>query len=133
MFPSTLFAQDGAFRYFVSFKNKANTSFSLNTPEEFLSQKTINKRQLFAIPIDSNDLPVNKEYITTLKSAGLTIENKLKWFNGVLISTFDNLLLESLNSYSLIDSYVSPPALILSSLISLMTPLSATLRVITCI
>jgi hypothetical protein len=44
MFPSTFFAQDGAFRYFVSFKNKANTTFSLNTPEQFLSQKTINKR-----------------------------------------------------------------------------------------
>ena len=64
MFPSILFAQDGAFRYFVSFKNKANTTFSLNTPEEFLSQKIINKRKLFAIPIDSTDLPINIEYVT---------------------------------------------------------------------
>ena len=96
LFPSILFAQDGAFRYFISFNNKANTTFSLNTPEEFLSQKTINKRQLFAITIDSIDLPVNTEYVTALESAGLTIENKLKWFNGVVVS-FDNLLVESLN------------------------------------
>ena len=102
MFPSTLFAQDGAFRYFVSFKNKANTTFSLNTPEEFLSQKTINKRKLFAIPIDSMDLPINIEYVTALKSAGLTIENKSKWFNGVVVSTYDSLLVESLN-YQFID------------------------------
>ena len=106
MFPSTLFAQDGAFRYFVSFKNKANTTFSLNTPEEFLSQKTINKRQLFAIPIDSTDLPVNIEYVTALQYAGVTIENKLKWFNGVVVSTFDNLLVESLN-YQFIDTIIS--------------------------
>ncbi|MDP7567844.1 MAG: hypothetical protein QF383_05585, partial [Flavobacteriales bacterium] len=94
MFPSILFAQDGAFRYFVSFKDKANTTFSLNTPEELLSQKTINKRQLFAIPIDSTDLPVNIEYVTVLQSAGITIENKLKWFNGVVVSTYDSLLVE---------------------------------------
>ena len=105
MFPSTLFAQDGAFRYFVSFKNKANTTFSLNTPEEFLSQKTINKRQLFAIPIDSTDLPVNIEYVTVLQSAGITIENKLKWFNGVVVSTFDNLLVETLN-HQFIDTII---------------------------
>ena len=105
MFPSTLFAQDGAFRYFVSFKNKANTTFSLNTPEEFLSQKTINKRQLFAIPIDSTDLPVNIEYVTVLQSAGITIENKLKWFNGVVVSTYDSLLVESLN-YQFIDTII---------------------------
>jgi len=105
MFPSTLFAQDGAFRYFVSFKNKANTTFSLNTPEEFLSQKTINKRELFAIPIDSTDLPVNIEYVTALQYAGVTIENKLKWFNGVVVSTFDNLLVETLN-HQFIDTII---------------------------
>jgi subtilisin family serine protease len=105
MFPSILFAQDGAFRYFVSFKDKTNTTFSLNTPEEFLSQKTINKRQLFAIPIDSTDLPVNIEYLMALQSAGVTIENKLKWFNGVVVSTFDNLLVESLN-HQFIDTII---------------------------
>ena len=105
MFPSILFAQDGAFRYFVSFKDKANTTFSLNTPEEFLSQKTINKRQLFAIPIDSTDLPVNIEYVTALQYAGITIENKLKWFNGVVVSTYDSLLVESLN-YQFIDTII---------------------------
>ena len=106
MFPSILFAQDGAFRYFVSFKDKANTTFSLNTPEEFLSQKTINKRKLFAIPIDSTDLPINIEYVTALKSAGLTIENKSKWFNGVVVSTYDSLLVESLN-YQFIDTIIA--------------------------
>ena len=106
MFPSILFAQDGAFRYFVSFKNKVNTTFSLNTPEEFLSQKTINKRKLFAIPIDSTDLPINIEYVTALKSAGLTIENKSKWFNGVVVSTFANLLVEALN-HQFIDTIIS--------------------------
>lgn len=106
IFPSTLFAQDGAFRYFVSFNNKANTTFSLNIPEQFLSQKTINKRQLFAIPIDSSDLPVNIEYVKALQYAGVTVENKLKWFNGVVVSTFDNLLVESLN-YQFIDTIIS--------------------------
>ena len=104
--PSILFAQDGAFRYFISFTDKENTTFSLNTPKEFLSQKTINKRKLFAIPIDSTDLPINIEYVTALKLAGLTIENKSKWFNGMVVSTYDSLLVELLN-YQFIDTIIS--------------------------
>ena len=106
IFPSVLFAQDGAFRYFVSFKNKANSTVSIEFPEQYLSEKTISKRLNLSIPIDSADLPINKEYITVLASLGFTIENKSKWFNGVVVSTFDNLLVESLN-HQFIDTVIS--------------------------
>ena len=106
IFPSFLFAQDGAFRYFVSFKNKANSTVSIEFPKQFLSEKTISKRLNLSIPIDSADLPVNKEYISVLASLGFTIENKSKWFNGVVVSTFDNLLVESLN-HQFIDTVIS--------------------------
>ena len=106
MFPSILFAQDGAFRYFVSFKNKANTTFSINNPEQFLSAKTIAKRQKFSIVIDSTDLPASSLYIDNIKSSGFVIENTSKWFNGVVVSTYDSLLVESLN-YQFIDTIIA--------------------------
>ena len=104
--PSFIFAQDGAFRYFVSFTNKANTTFSIDIPEEYLSEKTITKRLKFSIPIDSTDLPINKQYVDVLMSAGLIIENKSKWFNGVVVSTFDSLLVQTLN-HQFIDTIIS--------------------------
>lgn len=104
--PSFIFAQDSDFRYFISFTNKANTNFSIDIPEEYLSEKTITKRLKFSLPIDSNDLPVNKQYVDVLKSVGLIIENKSKWFNGVVVSTFDSLLIQSLNQ-PFIDTVIS--------------------------
>ena len=106
LLPSVLLGQDGAFRYFISFTDKANTTFSVNFPEEYLSPKTISKRQKFSIAIDSTDLPVSSLYINDLKSAGFVIENTSKWFNGVIVSTYDSLLMSSLN-YIFIDSVVA--------------------------
>ena len=93
LLPSVLLGQDGAFRYFISFTDKANTTFSVYLPEEYLSPKTIAKRQKFSIAIDSTDLPVSSLYINDLKSAGFVIENTSKWFNGVIVSTYDSLLI----------------------------------------
>ena len=105
LFPSLLLAQDGAFRYFISFTDKSNTDFSLERPEEYLSIKTVAKRQKFSIVIDSTDLPVSSIYINNIKSLGFVIENRSRWFNGVIVSTYDSLLITSLE-YPFIDSIV---------------------------
>ena len=105
LLPSVLLGQDGAFRYFISFTDRANSTFSINNPEQFLSDKTITKRQKFSIAIDSTDLPVSSIYIDNLKSAGFIVENISKWFNGVIVSTYDSLLISSLN-YTFIDNII---------------------------
>ena len=106
LFPSFIFAQDSAFRYFISFNNKANTDYSINTPEQYLSLKTIAKRQKYDIPIDSTDLPISAQYLNVLRLEGFVIENKSKWFNGVVVSTFDSLLIQTLN-HNFIDTVIS--------------------------
>ena len=106
LFPTIVFAQDGAFRYFISFNNKANTDYSINTPKQYLSLKTIAKRQKYSIPIDSTDLPISAQYINVLTLEGFVIENKSKWFNGVIVSTFDSLLIQTLN-HNFIDAVIS--------------------------
>jgi len=106
LFPTLVFAQDGAFRYFISFNNKANSDYSINTPEQYLSLKTIAKRQKYSIPIDSTDLPISVQYINVLALEGFVIENKSKWFNGVLVSTFDSMLFQTLN-HNFIDTVTS--------------------------
>ncbi len=106
LFPFVLLAQDGAFRYFITFNDKANTIFSFDRPDEYLSERTIVKRQKFLIAIDSTDLPVSSTYIKQIRSLGFVIENRSKWFNGIIVSTFDSLLIESLD-YTFIESVVS--------------------------
>ena len=106
LLPSVLLAQDGNFRYFIAFTDKANTTFSINSPEEYLSVKTIFRRQRFSIAIDSTDIPVSSIYIDNIRSLGFLIENTSKWFNGIIVSTDDSLLVTSLN-YTFIDSIIS--------------------------
>ena len=106
LLPSLVFAQDGAFRYFISFTDKANTGYSINTPEQYLSVRTIVKRQKYGIPIDSTDLPITVEYINELTTQGFVIENKSRWFNGVVVSTFDSLLIQTLDQH-FIDTVIS--------------------------
>ena len=106
LLPISLLSQDGAHRYFISFANRANTIFSFNAPQEYLSDKTISNRQKFGIEIDSADLPVSSLYIDNIVSNGFKFENASKWFNGIIVSTYDSLLVESLD-YNFIDSIVS--------------------------
>jgi len=56
-------AQTAPDTYLVRFKDKNNSPFSLAHPEQYLGPKAIQKRQLWNIPIDSLDIPVNQTYI----------------------------------------------------------------------
>lgn len=77
-------------RYWVQFTDKDNTSYSIDKPEEFLSERSIQRRVKYGISIDEKDIPVNQSYIEAVKNAGAVILNPSKWLNGVTIQT-DNL------------------------------------------
>lgn len=77
-------AQD---RYFVFFKDKANSSFSINQPSAFLSAKSIARRTALKIPITEEDLPVNSTYVAQVKATGAQTFFTSKWWNGVLVQT----------------------------------------------
>ncbi len=72
-------------KYAIFFTDKANSSFSLDHPEEFMSEKAINRRSKFNIPIVENDLPVSQDYIIQLEDKGYTYISKSNWLNAVLV------------------------------------------------
>lgn len=77
-------------RYIIQLKDKAGTTFSISTPSQFLSQRAIDRRLKYNIPITETDLPVNQTYIEGILAIGnLTILNVSKWFNQVCILTTD--------------------------------------------
>jgi subtilisin family serine protease len=83
--PVTLLAQKN--RYFVSFKDKANTIYSVSNPLQFISQKSIDRRAKENFILTEEDFPVNQNYIQQVKLTGAEVYFTSRWFNGVLVQT----------------------------------------------
>ena len=71
---------------FVYFKDKPNASAFLANPSTELSQKSIERRQNFNIPITEQDAPIEPNYIQNIKNLGFTVTDVSKWFNGVAVN-----------------------------------------------
>ena len=84
--------------YWVSFTDKNNSEFSLSSPEEYLSERAIQRRAKQNISTDSLDLPVNSNYIDSVLSIGAELIHSSKWLNGITVKTennnFENKVLE---------------------------------------
>ena len=94
-------------RYIIKLKNKANNSFSLTDPTQYLSRRAIERRVKYQIPIDSTDLPVTASYLDSIRLAGVvTILNTSKWLNQVAIQTSDAAALAQINNFSFVLSSV---------------------------
>ncbi len=92
-------------RYIIKLKDKAGNSYNINSPATFLSQRAIDRRAKYNIPITESDLPVNQRYIDSIQKAGsVNILNVSKWFNQVCIQTTDAAALEKINRFSFVES-----------------------------
>lgn len=74
-----------AHKWVVYFKDKNNSSYSIENPEEFLSPRAIERRQKFNIAITEEDLPVNSNYVQQLEALGATIFGTSRWLNCAII------------------------------------------------
>lgn len=82
-----------SYYFFIQFTDKNNSSFSLDQPEDFLSEKAINRRLEQGIACDSTDLPVNFNYLTQLAAYDLQIHSCSKWMNGATVLLQDSSLM----------------------------------------
>lgn len=94
-------AQD---KYFVKFKDKNNSPYSIENPSEFLSQRSIERRTKQGISITMNDLPVNPDYLQQIKNTGASVNFQLKWFNGATITITNSNQLTAIQSLSFVES-----------------------------
>jgi serine protease AprX len=84
----TTVAQNTGTAYIIKLKDKG-TTFSLSEPNLYLSERSIERRLLQAIPLSETDLPVNPDYLNSLKLKGAEIFYTSKWLNTV-IAYIDN-------------------------------------------
>ncbi len=98
-----LFHNDlSAQKYFVSFTDKSNNGFSINSPEEFLSQRAIERRIKQDIEITQEDLPVTKAYLDSLTKMGVKVLWPSKWLNGAIIESDNSNLTDTISRVSFI-------------------------------
>ena len=82
----TIFAQSPA-KYWIQFKDKQGTPYSIDKPLEFLSPKAIERREKYNIKITEQDLPVSPTYIQKVLAldSNIILFTKSKWLNGITI------------------------------------------------
>ncbi|MFW5699532.1 MAG: S8 family serine peptidase [Bacteroidota bacterium] len=69
----------------VTFADKRGTPYSIQQPEDFLSEKALLRRAIQRVPVTYEDLPVSPVYTDSLKALGYISRNPSKWFNSVLV------------------------------------------------
>jgi hypothetical protein len=89
-------AQVAPEKYWVQFTDKIGTPYSLDAPEEFLTDRAIQRRLVQGIDFVENDLPVNPEYIEGVANTGANLLYVSKWINGVSIQTTDADVLDAI-------------------------------------
>ena len=97
--------------YWVEFTDKNNSEFSLSSPEEYLSERAIQRRANQNISIDSLDLPVNSNYIDSVLSIGVELIHSSKWLNGITVKTEIDSFIDKVLKISFVkEAQLSKPA-----------------------
>jgi subtilisin family serine protease len=90
--------------YWIVFKDKVGTEYSIHHPEQFLSAKAIERRAKQNIKITNQDLPLSKVYIDAVSAACVQVVSKSKWFNAVYVKSSNPISLELIQSMTFVKS-----------------------------
>ncbi len=97
-FTNLLFAD--SYYFFIQFKDKNNSPYTLDNPAAYLSSRSIQRRSEQQIAIDSTDLPVNTSYINQIINQGVSFHSASKWMNGITVITNDSSLMSLIRPIS---------------------------------
>ena len=96
-------AQIAPGRFWIQFSDKNDTPYSVDEPEEFLSERAIQRRLDYNIAIDEYDLPINPSYLEAIRNTGAVILNPSKWLNGVSVEITDYSILNEINDLPFVE------------------------------
>lgn len=84
--------------FWVGFTDKKETPYRIDQPEAFLSPRAIERRTTQGIPIDETDLPISPDYVSRLQEMGLTVWQRSRWLNGVIVIAADQDALKAVEA-----------------------------------
>lgn len=86
VFGTPLLAQKPPLRkYWVSFSDKTHTPYCTCRPAEFLSARSLARRQRAQVPVLEEDLPVDPAYLKALRATGVQVHSTSRWLNAAAI------------------------------------------------
>lgn len=88
----------------IYLKDKGVPSFTLSSPEVFLSTASVEKRMLWESFVDETDFPVSSNYIDELVAMGVHPVVQSKWMKTVVVESADSLVVERLVTIPFVDS-----------------------------
>jgi hypothetical protein len=91
-FTAQLYAQTSEHKYWVRLSDKNNSPYSIDAPQEFLSDRAIYRRIITgSLEFTIQDLPINPWYVSQVAAIpGVQILNRSRWFNALSISCSDS-------------------------------------------
>ncbi|MDD7226178.1 MAG: S8 family serine peptidase [Prevotella sp.] len=96
--PLKKFPGKKCYTYRVTLKDKRGCGFSIDKPKQFLSQKAIDRRRKQNLPLDSTDLPVNRNNVRAILASTeeITLLGTSKWNNTVVVNLTDTTAVEKI-------------------------------------
>lgn len=113
----SVFAQaPTCYRIYLSDKN--NTPYTIDNPSAYLSQRAIDKRTRFNIPITEQDFPVNPQYKQQILAldADMQLLSVSKWMNTVTVYCPDSIVVPQILNLPFVDSVKAVGSYILNDL-----------------
>ena len=83
--------------YRIGLKDKQHSPYTLQNPQQFLSPRSIARRQAQHLALDSTDLPVTPAYVQAIRDKGIEVIGMSKWNNTVLVRVHTQRALRKLD------------------------------------
>ena len=84
------------YKYRINLRDKAETAYSVGSPQAYLSERALERRERQGLKVDETDLPVCRTYIDAIIGKGASVVTKSKWNNTVVVEVVDTTLIEQI-------------------------------------
>ena len=99
-------AQEYDYKFRLLLKDKGKTKYSIEKPQDFLSQKSIDRRKKQGIAIDESDLPISETYFKEIEKTGAIVVAKSKWLKSISVHCSDSALVDELKKLPFVSNAV---------------------------
>jgi len=96
--------------YWIYFSDKDGTSYQIDQPAQFLSERSINRRAMQGLAVDHLDLPLSSAYLDDIKAMGVEIKHVSRWLNGIAMINMDYATFQEVLQLSFTDTVPWTPA-----------------------
>lgn len=97
-------AQIAPDKYYIQFTDKNDSPYHIDNPQEFLTQRAIDRRTAHGIAVVQNDIPVNVTYLQGVANVGVDLLFATRWMNGVTVYSPDPALIDEILALPYVES-----------------------------